>query len=118
MKTLLEGNEMRFILNGRTFDTATSKALAVYRAVEIDTNNSGRIGVFDGAQEVRLEMVLYRTAKGALFIHDHSTVKYRSGRPVVDDSATEVNAQEAVKWIESNRAAIISPADLPLPPEA
>jgi len=69
---------------------------------------------------VRYEYVLYRTSKGAFFVHDHSTEKFvRGGRPVTMDKAEEIETPEnAVKWIEAMRAVVLDGTGLPLPPEA
>jgi hypothetical protein len=65
------------------------------------------------------EFVLYRTAKGALFLHDHSTYKYvKGGKPVTEDTAREMTAEQALEWIAGRRAVILDATGLPLPPEA
>ena len=68
---------------------------------------------------MRWEDTLYRTAKGAFFIHEHNTRKYQKGCPVAHDEATELeSAEDAVKWIADNGAVIIDAEGLPLPDEA
>jgi hypothetical protein len=105
METLNEGS-MKFVLNGRTFDTATSTVAAVSR------------GVIDGAESKRYENVLYRTKLGNFFVHHHETVKFKYGKPVVDDSAAALTPELAVSWIQSTSAMVLDPTGLPLPDEA
>ncbi len=62
--------------------------------------------------------MLYRTAKGALFVHSHQTFKYQRGKPVVSDIAWNVTPEEAVEWIEKEQAFVVDDSDLPLPDEA
>jgi hypothetical protein len=109
---------MKFILNGRTFDTATSETIAIDRGTYDRWNQDMSMKGFPGADEVRFETVLYRTAKGALFIHHHATAKYKSGKPVTTDTAEEMESDEAVKWIAEENAAVINSEGLPLPDEA
>ena len=106
---------MKFILNGRTFDTATSSAVAIDRGEYTPYLESDPA---IGAQSVRYEKVLYRTAKGALFVHEHETRKYPRGKPVVLDVAREMASQDAIGWIESNQAVILDSTGLSLPDEA
>lgn len=116
----LEREGMRFIINGRTFDTASSSPLAVSRDILVP-----RLGVrpldhfYEGDwDQVRIEATLYRTQKGSLFIHDHATIKFPKGKPVVQDRAWEVTPDEAVKWIVEEGAAILDGTGLQLPDEA
>ncbi len=111
--TLIEREEMKFILNGRTFDTQTSHTRAISRGVREPMHYDP-----PGAQSIRYEDVLYRTAKGALFLHSHETFKYQRGKPVVSDSASEVTPEKAVEWIEREGAIVIDDSGLPLPGEA
>ncbi|MDO8706024.1 MAG: hypothetical protein Q7J84_13865 [Sulfuricaulis sp.] len=115
MNTLIEREQMKFVINNRTFDTDTSQTVAISRGARTPENP------WDDdfpAQSVRYENVLYRTAKGALFVHYHKTMKFDRGKPVVDDSAQEVTPEEAISWIQMNLAAVIDPTGLTLPPEA
>src|SRR5688500_4541548 len=110
MNTLVEREEMKFVINGRTYDTATSTTVAVARG-------SYEPGQFDEdrtAMEIRYEDVLYRTAKGALFVHSHETLKYLRGKPVVRDTTEAHTPETAVKWIEEMRAMVLDPTGLPL----
>jgi len=50
--------EMKFVIKGRTFDTATSNVVAIDRGIAMRANRLGD-------HEKRYESVLYRTAKGA-----------------------------------------------------
>lgn len=106
---------VKFILNGRSFDTTTSSEVAVSRGAYVPEQWDGE---YPGAQQVRYERILFRTAKGALFVHDHETVKYLKGKPVVSDEAREISPEEAMKWIEDQGAAVIDASGLPLPDEA
>lgn len=118
----LEREVMRFILNGRTFDTATSTPLAVSRFIHVPESrlNYTIARMFEGDwDQVRGEETLYRTAKGALFVHRHSTMKFPKGKPVVKDEAREVaTPEDAVRWIQDERAAILDASGLPLPDAA
>lgn len=110
----LEQNEMKFVINGRTFDTASSTVVAIRRGISLPSYNN-----LVGDHECRYEIVLYRTAKGAFFQHDHSTYKYvKGGRPVTDDSAKEMTPEQAAEWIEDTGAVVHDGKGLPLPPEA
>lgn len=105
---------MRFILAGRTFDTATSTTVAHARGhLTPETPEEG-----GDVRSVRFEHVLYRTERGAFFAHEHSTTKFRRGKPVVSDHAQELSPEQAIKWIADNRAVIVDASGLPLPPEA
>ena len=115
METLIEGS-MKFVIDGRTYDTATSTQAAIYRGAA-DRLSYG-YDLPPDAATVRYEHVLYRTAKGAFFVHVHETSKGRSGKPVVEDRADAYTPEEAVKWIESHSAMVLDPAGLPLPDEA
>jgi hypothetical protein len=110
----LPPNEMKFVINGRTFDTTTSTVVAINRGIDLPYYNN----VVDD-RECRYEVVLYRTAKGAFFLHDHSTSKYvKGGKPVTEDTAKEMSAEEAAKWIAEYQAVVLSADGVPLPPEA
>jgi hypothetical protein len=121
METLNRPNEkaIKFVLNGRTFDTAISTTLAI---------SHGHVGhphwQFDEthnyhkAQTVRYEHVLYRTAAGAFFVHEHDTVKFEKGKPLIVDSAKELKPDEVADWIETEGAAIVNDDGLALPPQA
>ncbi len=114
MNTLIEREAVQFILNGRTFDTATSSQVAVHRGVVIPDEYSE----YNGAEQQRFECILYRTAKGNFFLHEHETIKYPKGKPVVSDEATEMPAEVAAEWISGVGAAIIDGTGLPLPESA
>jgi hypothetical protein len=104
---------MRFILAGRTFDTQTSTTVAIARGHLVpDAPDPSDI------KSVRFEYALYRTGRGAFFVHEHSTTKFRRGKPVVSDHAQELTPEAAVKWITEHSAAIVDATGLPLPPEA
>ena len=107
---------LKFILDGRSFDTTTSYVVAVSRGAYDPRNSS-----FEkpgSAEEVRFERVLYRTAMSALFIHSHETYKFAKGKPIVRDTAEEIDQHEAVAWIERQGAAVLDEAGLSMPPEA
>lgn len=117
----LEREAMRFIINGRTFDTATSSPLAVSREILVPDQFGLRPQghFYEGDwEQVRAETTLYRTAKGSLFVHDHATIKFPKGKPVVQDRAWETTPEDAVKWIVAENAAILDGTGLPLPDEA
>jgi hypothetical protein len=109
-----ENSPMKFVINGRTFDTATSTVVAISRGIKPpDYNNDV------GDHECRYEIVLYRTAKGAFFVHDHSTLKYvKGGRPITEDTVQEMTGDAAVAWIAQFQAMVMNDEGLPLPPEA
>lgn len=99
---------MKFILAGRTFDTATSTKAAIARGMK---------QVPDG--EMRFEHALYRTAKGAFWLHEHMTTKIGGrGRPVVTDQARELTSAEASRWIAESAAVVLDASGLELPDEA
>lgn len=111
-----EAEPMRFILNGRSFDTAGAVTVAVSRGhtpALYSTDSMERV-----SEETRYEKVIYRTAKGAFFLHEHRTTKLPKGKPVVSDEARELSAPEALAWIAENGAAIIDATGLNLPEEA
>jgi hypothetical protein len=114
MNTLIEREDMKFIIKGRTFDTSTSQTVAVASGVY----QPEQFDEWFPAQSVRYEDVLYRTAKGSLFVHSHETAKYDKGKPVVKDNATELTPEKAVEWIEEIGARVLDPDGLPLPDEA
>lgn len=105
---------MKFIHGGATYDTATAKAIAVHRGAYAPAEGDPRFP----AQQVRFENTLYRTPRGALFLHEHSTAKYAKGKPVVQDRVQPMNDAEAAAWLEKTGAAILDAENLPLPPEA
>lgn len=111
-----EAPEMKFILGGRSFDTAGATTVAVHRghqAAQFMANDGELI-----QPESRFEHVVYRTARGSFFLHEHSTTKLSRGRPVVVNQARELNAQEVVAWIAEHGAAIVDASGLNLPEEA
>ncbi len=106
---------MQFILDGRLYDTASSVAVAISRGVV----ESGQWSALPaGAESMRYEEVLYRTKNGNFFVHEHSTVKFPRGKPVVEDVAKALAPQEAVRWVEQNGAMLLDSTGLPLPDEA
>jgi hypothetical protein len=109
------GDAMKFIIKGSTFDTATSTTVALSRGAYTP---DGFHRDYTGAEQVRYEEVLYRTAKGAWFVHLHHTIKYPKGKPVVHDAALALSAGEAIAWISGNGASIIDATGLDLPEEA
>lgn len=121
MNHLDEREAVKFVLNGRSFDTASSTSAAIYRGVFIPGPTSGNYindEAYIGAEQVRFEHTLFRTAKGAFFVHEHTTAKYPKGKPVVEDAATEMTPEEAIKWIVQVGAAVIDGTGLSLPEEA
>ena len=106
---------MKFILNGRSFDTISSTKVAVSRG-QVPQPPGWRHD--SDVPEVRYERILFKTAKGAFFVHDHETTKYLKGKPVVSDAAYEKSPEEAMKWIENEGAMILDASGLPLPDEA
>ncbi len=129
MNHLEEREVVKFILNGRSFDTATSSQVAISRGVDgprglhfVAGPEKSRqwLGYEDeeGAEQVRFEAILFRTAKGTFFVHDHRTIKFPKGKPVVLDDARELTPEEAVEWIVSTGAAVLDGTGLPLPDEA
>ena len=109
---------MKFILNGRSFDTATAAPIAVKRGMIVPDINTGLRSGYEGQwDEVEYERTLYRTAKGALFIHDQATLKYPDAERV-ENEAWEVTPEKAVKWIENENAEILDPTGLDMPEEA
>jgi hypothetical protein len=113
METLNEGS-VKFVLENRTYDTATSTAVAVSRGVTV----ADSIGTLPpGAETERYEKVLYRTRLGNFFVHDHTTTKFGRGKPVVEDSAYIVSAAKAVVWIQQWNAMVLDPSGLSLPEE-
>lgn len=105
---------MKFVHGTATYDTATAKPLAVSRGAYTPAEGDPRYP----AQQVRFANTLYRTAKGALFLHEHSTTKHARGKPIVEDKVTPMNDAEAAAWLSRTGAAILNADDLPLPPEA
>lgn len=99
MLTDIKGHDMRFIINGRTFDTTNSTTVATWRGVRTQANVQYEIGDVQyeiGADEIRWDDVLYRTAKGAFFVHSHKSKKIGKGRRIFIDEAQELTAEEAV----------------------
>jgi hypothetical protein len=71
------------------------------------------------AYGVRYEHVLYRTTKGAFFLHEHETTKYYlKGKPIVHDGAFAFAPEKAAEWIQQSGAMVLDPTGLALPPEA
>jgi len=118
MNHLEEREVVKFVLNGLSFDTATSTQAAVSRGVYVPGGRDHQFDDHIGAEQVRFEHIVFRTAKGNFFLHEHTTVKYPKGKPVVSDQATALTAAAAVAWIVNNGAAVIDATDLPLPNEA
>lgn len=113
MNTLEREEAMKFIINGRTFDTATSTKAAISRGINPPDYNN-----IVGDSEVRFENVLYRTAKGAFFVHTHASEKLvKGGKPIITDEAESMTAEQAVEWITRNGAAVLDDAGLPMPAE-
>lgn len=104
---------MKFIIEGRVFNTKTSRVLGVARGVREPLPEEP-----SGVETVRFEETLYRTEAGALFIHSHRTAKAGRGKPLVWDHVRVVSPQEAVAWAAERQALIADDAELPLPPEA
>lgn len=102
---------MKFIINGRTFDTARSSLSAVCRYQWKDKEGGPGFG------EIRGEVRLFRAPDGAFFLHEHRTTKGGRGKPMVLDHAREVTPEEAVEWIEATGAAVRDSAGLPMPSE-
>lgn len=118
MNHLEEREVVKFVLNGRSFDTATSSQVAISRGAYAPGLAGHEFDEHRGAEQVRFEHILFRTPKGNFFLHEHTTVKYPKGKPVVSDEATELPPVAAVAWIVTNGAAVIDGTGLPLPDEA
>ena len=118
MNHLEEREVVKFVLNGRSFDTAASSQAAISRGVYVPGTHGHEFDDYVGAEQVRFEHVVFRTAKGNFFLHEHTTVKYPKGKPVVSDEATELTPEKAVQWIVNSGAAVIDGAGLQLPDEA
>lgn len=121
MNHLEEREAVKFIIDGRLFDTATASPLAVDRGVltpgyKLHKWYSGES--YAEAEQIRYEDTLYRTGKGALFLHCHATIKFPKGKPVVEDSAGALTPEESVMWISSSGAAVLDGTGLQLPDEA
>ena len=116
MNNLDKREAMKFIINGKSFDTATSSQVAISRGAVSPGDLS--YSDYPGAEQVRFEDILFRTAKGNFFVHEHRTVKYPKGKPVVIDEAFERNPDEAMVWISNNNAAIVDSTGLALPEDA
>ncbi len=97
---------MKFVINGRTFDTGTSERLAIQRGT-LDPDDMVGEG-YAGAEHVRFEVALYRTLKGALFLHDRSTALYEDEGPMTIDEARECSPEQAVTWIQEVGAVVIN----------
>lgn len=109
-----EATPMKFIIDGLTYDVASATPVAIDRGALDRYNND----LDPGVEQERYENVLYKTKSGRFFVHNHSTTKYEKGKPVVSDSAFAKTADEALRWISQNNAAILDDAGLPLPPDA
>lgn len=106
----LQREEMKFILNGRTFDTASSIRVAVSSGAYAEGEQ--------GDPQVRFEHTAFRTAKGSFFIHEHSTTKFAKGKPQARDAAREVSFAELIEWIQASNAAVLDDTGLDFPEEA
>lgn len=70
---------------------------------------------YDG-YELRWEDVLYRTAEGAFFVHEHHTNKSaRGGKPIITDETSELTPEQAIQWIRDRGAVVIDAEGLHLP---
>jgi len=99
---------MKFSIGGRTFDTAAATKVAACRGINLPSHDMA------SDPDLRFEDVLYRTAKGAFFVHEHAAGKPVNGaRPVVTDEARELSPDEAAAWIIDREAAVIDPTGLP-----
>ncbi|MBX9629551.1 MAG: hypothetical protein K2X67_03435 [Burkholderiales bacterium] len=117
MNTSICEGTLKFILNDLTYDTATATPLAVDRGVS-EPDDYMAPPMPQQALQTRYENVLYRTPSGRFFVHYHSTTKYEKGKPVVEDTASALSADEALEWIRNEEAAIVNDEGLPLPPAA
>jgi hypothetical protein len=106
---------MKFVLSGRVYNTESSEVAAVYRG-SAAAGNWGSLP--PDAESIRYEHVLYRTASGNFFVHMHETVKYKFGKPVVEDRAIAYSPEDAVQWIQVHSAMVLDSTGLPLPDEA
>lgn len=106
---------MQFILDGKLYDTASATTAAISRGVLDGSDADYQVS---GAQVVRYEDLLYRTPKGAFFVHWHRTAKFDRGKPVVIDEGTALTPDEAVQWVQREKAMILDATGLPLPEEA
>ena len=115
MQTKIPAGEfMKFVLNGRTFDTATSTKVAIHRGV-----TKPRYDNIAGDSEIRYEDTLYRTVKGAFFVHSHNTEKLvKGGKPLVNDGADELSPAAAGTWVIERGVAVLDATGLDLPEEA
>ena len=106
---------MKFILDGRSFDTVTSSVVAVSQGV-YDLSNSGfeRRG---SAEEVRFKRVMYRTVSGTLFVHYLETYKFANGKPIVRHAAEKIDENMAIAWIQRQGAALVDETGLSLFPQ-
>lgn len=118
MEHLDQRESMKFVINGRSFDTASSSPAAISRGVIASDFDSYDKGQWVGAEQVRFEYTLFRTPKGNFWTHDHTTIKFPKGKPVIEDTASEVTPEDAVKWVVQNGAAIVDGTGLPLPEDA
>lgn len=107
------GEKMKFIIDGRTYDTATSTVAAYSRGAHHSDDRDGL-----GPYEERFDITLLRTKSGNFFAHDHTTRKYEKGKPIVTDEATALTPAEAVQWIIQFGGAVVDPTGLDLPDEA
>jgi len=103
---------MKFVIDGRTFDTASATRVAVSRGIELPSHD------MVGDSAIRFEDVLYRTADGSFFAHEHAAGKSADGdRPAVTDEARKLSPEGALAWIMDREAAVIDATGLPLPDE-
>src|SRR5688500_16508185 len=107
MNTLIEGKSavMKFVINGRAYDTESSTVAAIYRGSATPATSARDLP--PDAQSIRFEHVLYRTERGNFFLHSHETIKYAHGKPVVEDRAEAYTPEVAVQWIAATNAMII-----------
>lgn len=103
---------MKFVIGGRTFDTTTGTRAARRRSCLVSSPGA------DVAEEIRQDLMLYRTRKGVFFVHKHATIKRGKGKPMVTDSAFELTAAQAAKWVALEGASVMDATGLRLPGEA
>jgi len=104
---------MKFVIDGRTFDTAACATVAVSRGISLPSHD------MVGDLDIRFEEVLYRTAEGRFFVHEHAAEKSLDGGPgLVTDQARELSPADAAAWILDHDAAVIDATGLPLPDAA
>ena len=100
---------MKFIINDRTYDTATAIRHA-QKCTKVELED----------EVVVTQETLYRTPRGALFMVSRTqTRKGRSGKVFWHDEARAFETgADAVRWIEEVGAMVVYEGDLPLPVEA